>query len=206
MIVKNYFRITKNKELYTMLVQQLNFESKHRDLEILEKYFPNVYEIFAYQNQDNLIFRVIADKEVYIEDKSFTLITEENFYYLISNTTKSKENHYRFIDNLPDLIREERQNKKYKLLNELNCIPQDFKERINNLQIEVSTTIDKTPIEIRKTNNTNNRCYGIYKGNNVYSKIDEKFYYEPLPSNRDEEFFNKFRYNSIEEAIINYYK
>lgn len=49
---------------------------------------------------------------------------------------------------------------------------------------------------------TNNPIsWGIRNGSLIMSKFTGDFEYEPSPSNRDEEFFNEYRFKTPEEAF-----
>ena len=43
-------------------------------------------------------------------------------------------------------------------------------------------------------------------GVTAMSKDDGRFYYEPMPSNRDQKYFDEFRFNSVGEALQAYLK
>lgn len=43
-------------------------------------------------------------------------------------------------------------------------------------------------------------------GTTAMSKSDGVFYCEPIPSNRDQKYFNEFRFNSVDEALQTYIK
>lgn len=43
--------------------------------------------------------------------------------------------------------------------------------------------------------------WAIRRSSSVMSKKTGTFDYEPMPSNRDDEFFEEYRFDSIEEAI-----
>lgn len=77
--------------------------------------------------------------------------------------------------------------------------PKALKTAINSIEIDTDITVVKIP-------NINGCSFAIInKSNNVYSKFDKCFYIDISPSNRDDLFFEEFRYNTIEEAIITYF-
>lgn len=86
------------------------------------------------------------------------------------------------------------------LLIQLNAMPEALKNALNSLEIEPN-------IFVNKILNPNGHLYLIKnRYNMIYSKIDREFYGEILPSNRDEQYFEEFRYKTMEEAIIDYFK
>ena len=47
--------------------------------------------------------------------------------------------------------------------------------------------------------------WAIRCGGRCMSKITKSFDYEPLPSSRDDEFFDEYRFNTPEEAYKSYF-
>ena len=86
------------------------------------------------------------------------------------------------------------------LLIQLNAMPKALKNALNSLEIEPN-------IFVNKILNPDGQLYLIKNVYNmVYSKIDREFYGEIPPSSRDEKYFEEFRYKTMEEAIIDYFK
>lgn len=86
------------------------------------------------------------------------------------------------------------------LLIQLNAMPKVIKDALNSLEIAPNTFVNKVL-------NRNGHLYLIKnRYNMVYSKIYKEFYSEMLPSSRDEQYFEEFRYKTMEEAIIDYFK
>lgn len=85
------------------------------------------------------------------------------------------------------------------LLNYLTTIPKPFKSALNSLEID-------DEIFVNKITNPNGFTYAIQnKYGHTFSKIDSEFYLENSPSNRDDEYYKEFRFETIEDAIICYY-
>lgn len=56
-------------------------------------------------------------------------------------------------------------------------------------------------IESTKFNEQNNPCsWAVRKSSTCMSKFSGSFDYEPMPSSRDDEFFNTYRFSTPEEA------
>ena len=72
------------------------------------------------------------------------------------------------------------------------------------------TLMDWVKIEARQYDHETYQptSWAICKGNSnsAMSKTDGVFYYEPMPSNRDKEYFDEFRFNSVDEALQTYLK
>lgn len=84
------------------------------------------------------------------------------------------------------------------LLNDLSTLPNSFKTLLNALEIDTDVSVVKVP-------NKEGFAYAIKHNRcGAYSKYDKTFYIEPSPSNRDEEFFKEFRFDTIEDAILSY--
>lgn len=98
--------------------------------------------------------------------------------------------------------------KKEQLLEELFKMPHAIKNLLYALELGEYSNKDylngKT-VQVRKVPGRNNVTYAIYKGSTVFSKITGSFYWEPSPSSRDDEFFQEFRFASMEEAIESYF-
>lgn len=66
-----------------------------------------------------------------------------------------------------------------------------------------SQRLEQTKIEATLfDDNGKPTSWAIRKSGTCFSKITNEFHYEPLPSSRDEDFFNEFRFNSEREALI----
>lgn len=141
----------------------------------------------------------LVHKNVHISANGKILLSFDEYKELLQVVEEAISilNNKEDMDNKED-INNELQVRLNKLLKDLSNLPYSIKSNLNSLEIDTDISVVKIP-------NKEGFSYAIRHSRcGVYSKYDKAFYIEPSPSNRDEDFYKEFRFDTIEEAILAY--
>lgn len=160
-----------------------------------------VYKEVRYEEHthfDGEKYQTLAHKNVHISANGKILFTFEEYLELLQVINEAQAVLRNGLENTLDLslIESERGNN---LIKYISTMPKPLKMAINSLEIDDEVFATKIP-------NPNGCSFAIKNRlGHSFSKYDGEFYLETSPSNRDDEYYKEFRFDTMEDAIIGYY-
>lgn len=160
-----------------------------------------VYKEVRYEecsHWDGEKYQSLVHKNVHISANGKILLTFNEYLELLQVINEAQYVLNNGLSNIPNtsLIESERGNN---LINYIVSMPTPLKSAINSLEIDDEVFVDKIP---------NPKGYSFAVKNRLghaFSKYEGEFFMETSPSNRDEEYYKEFRFDTMEDAIIGYY-
>lgn len=155
------------------------------------------YEEYKHTFSDET-YQSLVHKNVHISANGKILLTFEEYLELLQVINEAQAILNNGFENILDLSLIESERGK-NLINYISTMPKPLKTAINSLEIDNEVFVNNIP-------NPNGCSFAVKNRlGHAFSKYDGEFYLETSPSNRDDEYYKEFRFDTMEDAIIGYY-
>lgn len=161
-----------------------------------------VYKEVRYETKEhygsNETYEYLVHKNIHISANGKILLTFEEFNELLKVINEAQEvlNGYDVTNEICPIKSE----RGLSLIKDVSNLNSTLKMSISGLEIDDNVYVNKIP-------NRKGHTYAVQNNyGHTFSNIDGEFYVESSPSNRDDLYYKEFRFNTIEEAIISYFK